>query len=264
MEADWRSKTDAIHHDDCDPIPKKLPTNSRCWEAGRCVCKGEGKALASFRTKLLKALSFAFPQGCDERADLRNGHYFMMLVGLPLAEVDDNVEPPAGHFLGAGELICLYHIAYMYFSPWRPTLQRMKVREEQPEPNVLKAVATSAWATLWEACEPCDRGYVWGIQLFTLLGRRSPIPIFSPSLVSIQKAIGRAGAFLPFWVPRRRRRGPRIARLLAWEDAIDGQNVDEGVADEEQLESEGDQVVCRSLSNCVLAPLGRCSKPKSK
>lgn len=133
LETDWAHQTDVIEHARCDPIPPVASDASAkpsmCCVAGRCVHLGSGAKLKGFRMRFLKALAHLLPKDHPEMVSgLKGGYIFVMLSGSAQGNVPG--EGGAGDSEGPPSERHLFHIALMYLSPWRPTLQRMRILSE--------------------------------------------------------------------------------------------------------------------------------------
>lgn len=235
LAADWAAQVDAIQHDRCEPISASdLPRSTPCADAGLCVCRGEGARLRAFRLRFLKALAMLFPKDAkDELTRLRHGHFFAMIVGVPSgAETDP-----------ASQVEVLFHISLMYLSPWRPTLQRIEIMTKTASGDI-EGRATGEWYSLWRAFQTLDFTYTWGLQVYMLLERRSPVVFFSPATVAMRKPSGITGEFVHFWTPsaRRGRRAPGPIAMAAVEDRLDAIAIDEGAGDDDAIEGNHDEV----------------------
>ena len=131
LDAHWARQHEVYEHDRAEPIPP-VPTaaGSVCWEAGYCVCSAHGKQIKSLRAKLLRSLSRMFPASKPWlQQHLVGRDIFLMMVGAPAGDVTDP-GPDDKFFMAEGEKYVVWHVATLYKSPFGPTLQVMKVIEE--------------------------------------------------------------------------------------------------------------------------------------
>lgn len=155
-----------------------------------------------------------------------------------------------------GHVGVLSHIAFMYLSPRRATLQRMEVMDE-PSVGRCDAKATGEWLTLWRAFGSLDVELSWGVQVYELLRRRSPMAFFAPDVVHLHEATGINGEFLAFWTPRARRRQQNkqaAAAVPAIEDRVDAMEIDEGDGDDNDAETQDDQAFTAEAWGSLLEP----------
>lgn len=216
LEAFWHAEHKDLLHSEPTPLPKgmRLQRGSLCWQAGFCVCSGEGRKVSTFRTRFLQQLSSWFPRGNSEvRSKLQDGFFVLHLIGCP---VDDMVGG-GDVVLGRGEVHIWVHIAAMYLSPWRPTLHTMV--DLGPIANEIRLLdASCRWSTLWDFSRAIGvAGMAWGMEAWELLHRRVALPSFDPSKPRVRRL--ESGEFKVFWLDKKGKRRPPL-RALAWDDHL--------------------------------------------
>ena len=98
-------------------IPK--PPSSQCRDAGVCVCQGRGKDLARLKVAFLQSMKSTFHTP---------GQKDMLGQGALVAHLLPSTQQ--SHPLHCGSDSYLLQVALMYWSPYRPTLQRLDVAQD--------------------------------------------------------------------------------------------------------------------------------------
>lgn len=241
LEEGWRNQLDSVPHDDSSPIDSsKLPKPTKCSEAGRCVCSRTGARLAAFRTKFLQGLKYLFPRRSpDLVASLKAGHIVVVVAGLAPNRLEEACHDPV-YLLGPEEVQFVWHIAMMYLSPWRPTLQCLQMISTDPTRKVHQVEAIGKWQTLWAAVEACDQDLAWGMRVFSLLETAGPVVEFIPARVTMSPMHGPAGELLMFWWPHRGggARRHRMEPLAVLDAVVLDDNEGVGPDDDAEVEAE--------------------------
>lgn len=184
-------------------------TKRKCFDAGVCLCKGEGKFLAEVASKLSQVIKAAFRKGSDDYTSLLAGHFAMSLFCSdpgPAGEADladgTAVEPA---------IWC--HIAEICQRPWEPFYLAMQPSEafvakvgdgcvQAPEP--LQLQADKPEMTHLELCRALDRSKAWHVSFWVTDHNQHIIGEVLPNRLVVSPAFG--GRLALVWEPRNRYR----------------------------------------------------------
>ena len=210
LDASWASHHSILEHDKADAITGvKTTRGSRCWEAGFCVCRGLGLKKQKFRTAFLKVLRNSFPvESPSLVGHLKNRLVFMRFVSCPA----DGLSPDenSSYHVAPSEQSRIVHLGAMYFSPFRPTFQHMRLWQVEPDTGILDLGAMSLFCTLWRFVQDLDMNMWWAVQPYILLERRRPLDCFDPSHASAKPL----GGCVTFWNPNKKAGRGRHAREI--------------------------------------------------
>lgn len=237
MEASWTAQHDVLAHSSAPPLPKLAKARgSPCWDAGFCICDGDGRLVHLCRSKFLKHLAGSFRQGTADRDALKGRNVFIKLMVVPTDVIDKAAEEGLAHHA----CTCLWwHVSAMYLSPFRPTVQRMIALDCDEGEDFRDMQCTGLWQELWLALAELPMSHCLACEFWALQQRPRPIVDFNPSMVRARRMAPPLGTAMVFWDPRRapRRRAYRSAPPLAIAD-VDSQGGEEPVDDMGMCDSE--------------------------
>ena len=132
---------------------EEVPPAQDCHRIGFCVCKEAGKSLFQFRNWLLRCLKRAFPVNSSGRKALGDAYIVIGLVELP-PEDCDGVAVDGGGALRE----VLWHIGFMLFSPYIPSVHRVERTSdpgELPPSDRRVYIKAGRWLPSLLMCSAC-------------------------------------------------------------------------------------------------------------
>jgi hypothetical protein len=106
---------------------------SWCFLQGKCLCPREGVMLHRFRNSVLRGMKVALPFSGNEnwrRPLLGQGEVLLKFVAAPVVSVaDDDAE--LAELWGMEDLVVIWHVSHMSYSPYKPMLQSMTIASEE-------------------------------------------------------------------------------------------------------------------------------------
>lgn len=182
IERDWASRHELVISDDCPAISREVPAKltTPCFEAGVCVCSKLGRQVRLMAQQLNSLMKVAFPPGSQQRAELAEGHFAILLCGEPHGSGLNSADGAAGSDDGeeAREHSHFLHVADHALSPFLPTYQRMVLESLGNGPT--KARAQAEWVSQASFLSGLDRNLQWSLRLFRLRGGLGALPDFVP------------------------------------------------------------------------------------
>lgn len=127
---------DQLHHTIGKDPSLDLPSGgvvappSACYDAGICLCTGDGPKLKLIGDLFLRLMKKVFAKGSGVREMLSAGRIVVLITGEP--DTDD-YETILGMDAAFGQV--LFHLGLQYFSPFRPTfmeVHEVEAGEEAP------------------------------------------------------------------------------------------------------------------------------------
>jgi len=122
LDVDWQQKHALIRHADQPRVGggRAEEKPSRCWKAGRCLCRGPGRKIGQVRNQLHRLIRLQYPRTSAARSgQLARGLVVLVLEGEPLG----------GAAEGAAVARVAWQVSLMRFSPFEPVFQVMEIRQ---------------------------------------------------------------------------------------------------------------------------------------
>ena len=212
LEFAWEYFNAAIMEKDVmGAYPDIPPPNSKCHDAGLCLCTECGRRLSLLReemlTRCVKSRALPHTQG---RQDLKAGQWLLQLQGYEVCSEDAPVVLELSAERMRSEF--LLHIALQVLSPWRSTYQLLERAaqpfSEAPASDQRMYTKTSAvFEPEFRCLNRLDKSLIWTGAIWKLEMSLRPIPSpFSTKVVGWT----RFSDPVKFWPPSKKIAAPRI------------------------------------------------------
>ena len=196
LRQDWQRRHQTIGVSDGEAdAPRSSKNPTLCCQYGLCLCNPMGKKVLSLRNHFLKLLkTLVSTKVASDKACLQEGWLVVMLKQeVSTAEkpswsacASDVLEEDLEDRQWAKAEEIWLHIAMQYFSPYRPTFQRLlfETREDSGRIRLRQTGHFLSEFRLWNSLELDS---TWNMKLFSILGGAAPLPFLTPSVCWVEE-----------------------------------------------------------------------------
>ena len=195
LKKDWQRRHESIQAAAVPDTKRVSRKASMCCQYGLCLCNEMGRQVLLLRNRFLKSLKeMASVKSPTEKAVLAEG-----LLVVRLQQQKSTAEKPswtscAQGLLDAGdgaELewakadVVWLHVAMHYFSPYRPTFQRL-LYEGQDSRGRIMLRQTGHFMSEFRMWDCLDLDASWRMQLFHIVTGSTPVAHLRPSVCYVE------------------------------------------------------------------------------
>ena len=195
LKKDWQRRHESINAAAAPDTKRAMSKTSMCCQYGLCLCNDMGRQLLLLRNRFLKSLKeMVAVKDPTEKALLADGWLVVRLeqqrssARKPswTACAQDLLDTGAGPEVEWAKADCVWlHIAMQYFSPYRPTFQRLTFEGQDSRGRIMLR-QTGHFMSEFRMWDCLDLEASWKMQFYKIVTGSSPVAHLRPSVCFVE------------------------------------------------------------------------------